>query len=370
MEGSPVAGDVVSVRSSSGEFLACGHYQKDSICVRILSFDSPELPKNFWYERLQAAYDARKASRLVGNRDTTCYRLVCGEGDDLPGLIIDIYGGTAVVQCHSVGMFRSRSEITDALRQVYGIGLDAVYDKSSGTAPFGRNNESSDGYLWRSANYDPSSYKECLEHGHRFFVDWEKGQKTGFFLDQRENRRLVEKYASGRNVLNLFCYTGGFSVYALAGGAKHVDSVDSSRSAISMLERNIELNGFGKGSSEAFCADAADFLNCSPDGRYDMLVLDPPAFAKHRAALPNALKAYRHLNASAISKAASGSFIFTFSCSQVVDHDAFALSVFSAAASVGRRVKIVDRLNQPADHPVNIYHPEGEYLKGLALYVE
>lgn len=370
VEGDPAEGDVVSVCSAGGDFLACGHWQTGSISVRVLDFDAPVLPKDFWERRLASAYAARKAFKLAGSADTTCYRLVHGEGDNLPGLITDIYGDTAVVQCHSSGMFRSREEIAEALKKVCGPGLKAVYDKSSGTAPVREGLEAADGYLWKSDDYDAAPCKECLEYGHRFYVNWEEGQKTGFFLDQRENRRLVEKYSAGRNVLNLFCYTGGFSVYALAGGAAHVDSVDSSQTAADMLGRNIELNGFSKESSDVFCTDAIDFLRDSPDGKYDLLIVDPPAFAKHRSALDNALRAYRRLNARAIEKAAPGSLVFTFSCSQVVDHDTFALTVFSAAAQVGRKVRIVDRLNQPADHPVNIYHPEGEYLKGLALYVE
>ena len=274
------------------------------------------------------------------------------------------------MQCHSAGMFKSRERIAEALKKVLGTRLNAIYDKSSGTAPFRAGLDLQDGYLWKSDSYIADSCKQVLEYGHKFFVNWEEGQKTGFFLDQRENRLQVGKYAKDRNVLNLFCYTGGFSVYSLAGGARHVDSVDSSQVAMDMLDRNVELNGFGPQSSGTSCADAIDFLKNSDDGKYDLIIVDPPAFAKHRAALDNALRAYRRLNANAIAKVAPGGFVFTFSCSEVVDHNTFALTVFSAAASVGRKVRILDRLNQPADHPVNIYHPEGEYLKGLALYVE
>ena len=370
IDGSPEEGDVVSVWSAGGEFLACGHYQIGSISVRVLSFDSQVLMPDFWESRLAAAYQARKAFGLADSSITTCYRLVHGEGDSLPGLIVDIYGDAAVMQCHSVGMFKSRERIAEALKKVLGTKLNAIYDKSSGTAPFKAGLDLQDGYLWKSDSYIADPCKQVLEYGHKFFVNWEEGQKTGFFLDQRENRFQVGKYAKDRNVLNLFCYTGGFSVYALAGGARHVDSVDSSQVAIDMLDRNVGLNGFGAGESEAFCADAIDFLRNSEDGKYDLVIVDPPAFAKHRAALDNALRAYRRLNANAIAKVASGGFVFTFSCSEVVDHNTFALTVFSAAASVGRKVRILDRLNQPADHPVNIYHPEGEYLKGLALYVE
>jgi 23S rRNA (cytosine1962-C5)-methyltransferase len=370
MDGSPAEGDIVSVWSASGEFLASGHYQIGSISVRVLSFDSEVLMPDFWEERLNAAYHARMAFGLAGSLTTTCYRLVHGEGDNLPGLIIDIYGDTAVMQCHSVGMFKSRERITEALKKVYGKGLKAVYDKSAGTAPFKAGLDLKDGYLWKSDDYGSESCRQVLEYGHKFYVNWEEGQKTGFFLDQRENRFQVGKYAKDRNVLNLFCYTGGFTLYALAGGAKRVDSVDSSQAAMDMLARNVDLNGFGPQSSGTFCADAIDFLKNSEDGKYDLMIVDPPAFAKHRGALDNALRAYRRLNANAIAKVAPGGFVFTFSCSEVVDHNAFALAVFSAAASVGRKVRIMDRLNQPADHPVNIYHPEGEYLKGLALYVE
>lgn len=370
IDGSPEEGDVVSVWSAGGEFLACGHYQIGSISVRVLSFDSQVLMPDFWESRLTAAYHARMAFGLADSSITTCYRLVHGEGDSLPGLIVDIYGDAAVMQCHSVGMFKSRERIAEALKKVLGTKLNAIYDKSSGTAPFKAGLDLQDGYLWKSDSYIADPCKQVLEYGHKFFVNWEEGQKTGFFLDQRENRFQVGKYAKDRNVLNLFCYTGGFSVYSLAGGARHVDSVDSSQVAIDMLDRNVGLNGFGAGESEAFCADAIDFLKNSEDGKYDLIIVDPPAFAKHRAALDNALRAYRRLNANAIAKVAPGGFVFTFSCSEVVDHNTFALTVFSAAASVGRKVRILDRLNQPADHPVNIYHPEGEYLKGLALYVE
>jgi Predicted SAM-dependent methyltransferases len=370
IDGSPAEGDVVSVWSAGGEFLACGHYQIGSISVRVLSFDSQVLMPDFWESRLSAAYQARKAFGLADSSITSCYRLVHGEGDSLPGLIIDIYGDAAVMQCHSAGMFKSRERIAEALKKVLGTRLNAIYDKSSGTAPFRAGLDLQDGYLWKSDSYIADSCKQVLEYGHKFFVNWEEGQKTGFFLDQRENRLQVGKYAKDRNVLNLFCYTGGFSVYSLAGGARHVDSVDSSQVAMDMLDRNVELNGFGPQSSGTSCADAIDFLKNSDDGKYDLIIVDPPAFAKHRAALDNALRAYRRLNANAIAKVAPGGFVFTFSCSEVVDHNTFALTVFSAAASVGRKVRILDRLNQPADHPVNIYHPEGEYLKGLALYVE
>ena len=301
--------------------------------------------------------------------ETNCYRLIHGEGDGLPGLIIDYYDGVCVMQAHSVGMFRAKGAICEALKSVYGPSLKAVYDKSSGTAPFKAGLDLVDGYLYRSEGFSDDE-QVVLENGHRFFVNWTEGQKTGFFLDQRENRALVGRYSRGRNVLNLFCYTGGFSVYALGNGAVHVDSVDSSRKAIDMVERNIALNGFDSSLHTGYCTDAIDFLHKVPEDKYDLMIVDPPAFAKHRGALNNALRAYQRLNAAAISKVASGGLVFTFSCSQVVDKEAFALAVFSAAAQTGRSVRILDRLNQPADHSVNIYHPEGEYLKGLLLYVE
>ena len=367
--GSPAEGDIVAVYSAEGEYLASGHWQIGSIAVRILSFDADPGSPSFWEDSIRAAFDARKAMGLTDSAKTDCYRLVHGEGDGLPGLIVDYYDGVCVLQAHSVGMFRAKNQICEALKAVYGDALKAVYDKSSGTAPFKAGLELVDGYLWQAPGFEAGE-QAVLENGHKFLVNWTEGQKTGFFLDQRENRALVERYAHGRNVLNLFCYTGGFSVYALGGGAVHVDSVDSSAKAIAMVDRNIALNGFGPGQHTSFCADAIEHLAAVEDGKYDLIIVDPPAFAKHRGALKNALRAYQRLNARAIEKVAPGGFIFTFSCSQVVDKEAFALAVFSAAASTGRRVRIIDRLNQPADHAVNIYHPEGEYLKGLLLYVE
>ena len=343
--GEPSEGDVVGVYASDGTFLACGHYQIGSIAVRVLSFDSDVLKPDFWKTMLSRALEERKALGLSGQ------------------------GRTTVMQAHSAGMFRSRLQIAGALKEVYGDELKAVYDKSSGTAPFKAGLDLVDGYTYRRDGFNDDS-QTVLEYGHKFQVNWTDGQKTGFFLDQRENRHLVEKYASGRNVLNLFCYTGGFSVYALCGGASHVDSVDSSRRAMDLVDRNIALNGFSAGQHEGFCCDAIDFLKNVPEGKYDMMIVDPPAFAKHRGALHNALRAYQRLNAAAISKVAPGGLVFTYSCSQVVDKETFALTVFSAAARTGRSVRILDRLNQPGDHPVNIYHPEGEYLKGLLLYVE
>ena len=368
----PAEGDVVSVYSAAGECLGCGHYQVGSITVRMLAFGAAALLPDFWEDRLQAALEARKAFGLHGSAATNCYRLVHGEGDGLPGLIIDHYAGVCVVQAHSAGMFRSRERIAAALQKVYGGELLAVYDKSAATAPFKAGLELADGYLWRAPALESGAAampEFVLENGHKFLVDWENGQKTGFFLDQRENRALVERYARGRRVLNLFCYTGGFSVYALSGGALGVESVDSSARAIGMTDRNVAL--FAPDAPHtSHCCDALDFLHAAPEGQYDLMIVDPPAFAKHRGAVPNALRAYRRLNADAIAKVAPGGFVFTFSCSQAVDRQAFTLAVFSAAAETGRRVRILARLGQPADHAVNIYHPEGEYLKGLLLYVE
>lgn len=402
--GEPAEGDIVGVFASDGSFLAYGHYQIGSIAVRVLSFngENPTKPE-FFRNMLSKALHLRIAAGLaslahpdlrndshpeqathrnpeldsgsnptknpVPGSVTNCYRLVHGEGDGLPGLIIDFYDGVCVMQAHSVGMFRAKEAICNALKQIYGDSLKAVYDKSSGTAPFKAGLDLVDGYIYKADGFSDDE-QVVQENGHEFLVNWTEGQKTGFFLDQRENRLLTEKYSKGRNVLNLFCYTGGFSVYALGGGAVHVDSVDSSKKAIDMVSKNMTLNGFENSSHSEFCEDAMEYLAKVPEDKYDLMIVDPPAFAKHRGALSNALRAYQRLNAAAISKVAPGGIIFTFSCSQVVDKEAFALAIFSAAAQTGRSVRILDRLNQPADHAVNIYHPEGEYLKGLLLYVE
>lgn len=369
IDGDPKEGDIVAVYSKSGEFLASGHYQIGSISVRILSFEYETLLPTFWRERIEAAYRMRCKIGLVNSSETNCYRLVHGEGDNLPGLIIDMYDGVAVMQAHSVGMFKSREKIADALKSVYGDKLLAIYDKSSSTAPFKAGLDLQDGFIWKRDDFN--SNESCvLENGHKFIVNWEEGQKTGFFLDQRENRELVGKYSKGKRVLNLFCYTGGFSIYALANGAISVDSVDSSAKAMAMVDRNVAVNKLDLSRHTSLCCDAIEFLKNSPEDKYDLMIVDPPAFAKHRGSLDNALRAYQKLNAAAISKVANGGLIFTYSCSQVVDKNAFALAIFSAAASTGRKVRILDRLNQPGDHSVNIYHPEGEYLKGLLLYVE
>lgn len=363
--GDPAEGDIVDVLTAEGEFIARGHYQIGSISVRVLTFRREEtIDEAWWQDRLQKAYALRGALGLTDNAQTDCYRLVHGEGDNLPGLIVDIYGPTAVMQCHSVGMYRSREVICSALRALYGDKLTAVYDKSSGTVPFKAGLDARDGYLWGEADAQP-----VLENGNRFQVSWEEGQKTGFFIDQRDNRALVGHYAQGRTVLNTFSYTGGFSVYALRGGALSVDSVDSSEGATRLAARNAELNFGPDAPHRAITADVFDFLR-GIDDRYDLIILDPPAFAKHHKALGNALQGYKRLNARAIQQIRPGGILFTFSCSQAVSREQFRMAVFSGAAIAGRRVRILHQLTQPADHPVNIYHPEGEYLKGLVLYVE
>ena len=358
-------GDIVDLYSAKGDFLARGHYQIGSIAVRVLTFEQQEINAAWWQERIASAYDVRRTLGLTECGHTTCYRLIHGEGDNLPGLVVDIYGSVAVVQCHSVGMYRSRHQIAEAIVAVFGDKITAVYDKSSQTVPFKANLNPIDGYLYGSADKD----NVVLENGHKFLVNWEEGQKTGFFIDQRENRDLVRHYAKGRKVLNTFCYTGGFSVYAASGGALEVCSVDASERAVHLADENMRLNFGEEYPHEAVAADAVEYIK-QIGNKYDLIILDPPAFAKHRGSLKNALRAYQRLNAAAISKVAPGGFVFTYSCSQVVDKEAFALAVFSAAAQAGRRVRILDRLNQPCDHSVNIYHPEGEYLKGLLLYVE
>ena len=308
----------------------------------------------------------RRTLGLIGNAATTCYRLVHGEGDSLPGLVIDIYGTTAVVQCHSVGMYRSRMQIAEALREVYGERLAAVYDKSSQTVPYKAGLNAVDGYLMGKV---AAPTQEVSENGHRFLVNWEEGQKTGFFLDQRCNRELVERYAAGRTVLNTFCYTGGFSVYAAAGGAKEVCSVDASERAVQLADENMRLNFGDSFPHTTLACDAVEYLKQIGD-RCDLIILDPPAFAKHHKVLGNAMQGYKRLNARALSQIRPGGILFTFSCSQAVTKELFRTTVFSAAAIAGRNVRILHQLAQPADHPINIYHPEGEYLKGLVLYVE
>lgn len=358
-------GAVVDVFGKSGDFLARGHFQIGSIAVRVLSFRQEEIDAAWWRDRIAAAYALRRTLGLTDSGETTCYRLVHGEGDSLPGLVVDVYGTTAVVQCHSVGMYRSRLQIADALLACFGSRITAVYDKSSQTVPFNARLGAVDGYL-RGAASVPLTVRE---NGLRFLVNWEAGQKTGFFLDQRENRELVRRYAAGRTVLNTFCYTGGFSVYALAGEAGEVCSVDSSERAVALADENVRLNFGPEAKHTSLAADAVEHLRDIGD-RYDLIILDPPAFAKHHKVLGNAMQGYRRLNARAIAQIRPGGILFTFSCSQAVSKELFRTTVFSAAAQAGRRVRILHQLTQPADHPINIYHPEGEYLKGLVLYVE
>ena len=348
-------GAVVDAYTHTGEFIARGHYQIGSIAVRVLTFDEEEIDQAWWNRRLEIAHDVRRTLGLTDNAATTCYRLVHGEGDSLPGLVVDIYGTTAVVQCHSVGMYRARMEIAAAIRAVYGGRITAIYDKSSQTVPFKAGLNAVDGYLWGRAD---DASQVVVENGERFLVNWEKGQKTGFFLDQRENRELVKRYAKGRTVLNTFCYTGGFSVYALSGGAKEVCSVDSSERAVALAAENMRLN-FGEGAAHTeVAADAVEYLRDIGD-RYDLIILDPPAFAKHHKVLGNAMQGYKRLNARALAQIRPGGILFTFSCSQAVSKELFRTTVFSAAAIAGRKVRILHQLTQPADHPINIYHPEG-----------
>ena len=358
-------GAVVDVFGKSGDFLARGHFQIGSIAVRVLSFRQEEIDAAWWRDRIAAAYALRRTLGLTDSGETTCYRLVHGEGDSLPGLVVDVYGTTAVVQCHSVGMYRSRLQIADALLACFGSRITAVYDKSSQTVPFNARLGAVDGYL-RGAASVPLTVRE---NGLRFLVNWEAGQKTGFFLDQRENRELVRRYAAGRTVLNTFCYTGGFSVYALAGEAVEVCSVDSSERAVALADENVRLNFGPEAKHTSLAGDAVEHLRDIGD-RYDLIILDPPAFAKHHKVLGNAMQGYRRLNARAIAQIRPGGILFTFSCSQAVSKELFRTTVFSAAAQAGRRVRILHQLTPPADHPINIYHPEGEYLKGLVLYVE
>jgi len=424
-EGPIEEGDIVDVHTRGGDFVARGHSQVGSIAVRVLTFADEAIDQQWWNARIASALALRRALGLVGvsagcgERDgerlrgplpagggtgrralaqhgekhvppiggadrtfsapastalTDTYRLVHGEGDLLPGLVVDIYGATAVVQCHSVGMYLVREDIVAALRAAYGDTLRAIFDKSSQTLPHNAGLDAVDGYLWRSDKDEAvaaaKGEAEIVENGYRFIVDCEHGQKTGFYIDQRENRRLVGGYAAGRRVLNAFSYTGGFSVYALGGGAVAVDSVDSSERAVELAARNVALNFGPHAPHRAIARDAFDFLNEMPDGAYDMIILDPPAFAKHHKVLGNATQGYRRLNARAMQKIAPGGILFTFSCSQAVSRELFRTTVFSAAALAGRRVRILHQLTQPADHPIDIYHPEGEYLKGLVLYVE
>ena len=364
-------GDIVRVMTHEKKFIAVGHFQIGSIAVRVLSFHDVKIDDKFWESRLKAAFQVRQAIGIIREESTgaglfpnTTYRLVHGEGDNLPGLIIDIYGKTAVMQAHSVGMHVCREVIAKALVKVMGDKLDSIYYKSETTLPYKADLGQENGFI-----YGDTDNNIAIENGLKFHIDWLKGQKTGFFIDQRENRSLLEYYAKGRSVLNMFCYTGGFSVYAMRGGAEVVHSVDSSAKAIELTNKNIELNFPNDSRHEAICEDAFKYLDDN-DGKYDLIILDPPAFAKHRNALKNGLRGYTRLNVKGFEKIKPGGILFTFSCSQVVTKDNFRQAVFTAAAQAGRKVRILHQIHQPADHPINIYHPEGEYLKGLVLYVE
>lgn len=366
-----IEGDIVRVFTNKGDFIGVGHYQIGTIAVRILSFQDIVLDKEFWCARLQSALDVRKTLGVVQSRGedadlvrNNVYRLVHGEGDNLPGLIIDVYGKTCVMQAHSVGMHVCRQEIADTLKNVLGNQIDSVYYKSETTLPFKAELGQENAFL-----YGSTENNVAIENGLKFHIDWLKGQKTGFFIDQRENRSLLEHYAKGRTVLNMFCYTGGFSVYAMRGGAKVVHSVDSSAKAVELTNANVALNFSNDDRHKAFCEDAFKYLDANND-KYDLIVLDPPAFAKHRSALKNGLRGYTKLNVKGFEKIKKGGILFTFSCSQVVTKEQFRQAVFTAAAQAGRKVRILHQLHQPADHPINIYHLEGEYLKGLVLYVE
>ena len=356
-------GDTVCLVNRNGDFIAVGHYQEGSIAVRVLTFEDREIDDDFWHSRISSALKMRQSIGIADSPSNNTYRLVHGEGDNLPGLIIDVYGDTAVMQAHSIGMHKVRKEIAKALVDVMESRISNVYYKSETTLPF-MDATDMNGFI-----YGGSDSNVALENGLKFRVDWLKGQKTGFFVDQRENRSLLEKYAAGKRVLNMFCYTGGFSFYAMRGGAQLVHSVDSSAKAIDLTRENVSLNFPGDQRHEAFCEDAFKYLEKAGDN-YNLIILDPPAFAKHRGALHNALKGYTRLNQKAFEKIERGGILFTFSCSQVVTKDHFRNAVFTAAALAKRNVRILHQLHQPADHPINIYHPEGEYLKGLVLYVE
>lgn len=357
-------GTLVEVKDSKGHFLAFGHYQEGTIAVRVCSFKNTAIDSRFWKNKLLRAFNLRKKLGLTDNPKTNVYRLVFGEGDGLPGLIMDYYNGTIVIQCHSYGMYLIREELCNALKEIYGESLHAVYDKSAETLPKSSPLNPQNNYLFGTA---PTH--EIVENGNRFQVDWETGQKTGFFVDQRESRKLLADFCKDKLVLNTFCYTGGFSVSALAAGAKEVHSVDSSKKAITLTDQNIKLNAFPKSCHQSFAADTFDFLK-GKDKIYDVIVLDPPAFAKHQKDKHNAISGYVRLNAEALKQIKPGGILFTFSCSQAVDRQLFRGAIMAASIESGRSIRIIHQLNQPGDHPVSIFHPEGEYLKGLVLYVE
>ena len=362
--GKPEEGELVTVYTNDNKFIARGHIQVGSIAVRVLTFEDEKIDHEFWKRRIATAYHMRQSIGIASREDNDTYRLIHGEGDNLPGLVIDIYGDTAVMQAHSVGMHVCREEIATALQEVLGDKVKNIYYKSDTTLPYKADLNQENGYI-----VGKSSTNVATEYGLKFYIDWWRGQKTGFFIDQRENRSLLEKYSKGRKLLNMFCYTGGFSIYALRGGAELVHSVDSSAKAIDLTNANVELNFPGDKRHAAYAEDAFDYLEEMGDN-YDLIILDPPAFAKHRDSLRNALIGYRRLNAKAIEKIKPGGIIFTFSCSQAVSKENFRTAVFTAAAMAKRNVRILHQMTQPADHPVNIYHPEGEYLKGLVIYVE
>lgn len=364
MYGTPAEGDLVKVYSNKDQFLGIGHYQVGSIAIRIVSFEEVEPDYNFWKSKIESAWNLRKKLGFENNTETNVFRLIHAEGDGMPGLVVDFYNGTAVMQMHSIGMYLIREELVKAMQEVMGDKLKAVYNKSEKTLPFKADVTSEDGYLFGS-----ESENEVAEYGLRFKVDWEKGQKTGFFIDQRENRKLVQDYSKDRDVLNMFCYTGGFSFYAMQGGAKSVHSVDASAKAIDLTDENVELNFPGDTRHKSTVIDGFEYLKDIQD-KYDLIILDPPAFAKHRKTLPQALKGYKRINTRAFEQIRKGGIVFTFSCSQVVSKEKFREAVFSAAAISGRNVRILHQMSQPVDHPVNIYHPESDYLKGLVLYVE
>ncbi len=364
IEGKPAEGDTVEIFSNSGEYLATGHYQIGSIAVRIYSFYQVTPDLAFWTMKFRAAWDLRNTLGLTDNENTNVYRLVNGEGDGMPGFIVDYYNGIVVMQMHSVGMYLLREQLAEVIKALYGEKLLSIYDKSESTIPVKAGLGIKNKFI-----YGDQSVIEITENGCHFSIDVISGQKTGFFIDQRENRELLTRYCKGKDVLNMFCYTGGFSVYALHGGANSVDSVDSSAQAVELTKQNVSLNPKTDGKHQTFTEDAFSFLNDIAD-KYDVIILDPPAFAKHTDALDNALMAYKRLNAKAIEQIRPGGIIFTFSCSQVVNRENFRRSVFVAAANTGRNVRVLHQLVQPPDHPVSIYHPEGEYLKGLVLEVE
>lgn len=364
IEGNVEEGDIVEVYTHENEYIATGHYQIGSIAVRVLTFEKNVIDKAFYRDRLQTAYRVREAAGIANRPGNNTFRLVHGEGDNLPGLVIDIYGKTAVMQAHSIGMHKAKHIIAETLLEIMGATIENIYYKSETTLPFKANLDDDNGFIIGGCNDDIA-----MENGLKFHVDWLKGQKTGFFIDQRDNRALLEKYAKDHSVLNMFCYTGGFSFYAMRGGAKLVHSVDSSAKAIELTKKNVELNFANDDRHQAFTEDAFKFLD-NINEKYDLIILDPPAFAKHRDAVRNALQGYKRLNVKALEKIEKGGILFTFSCSQVISKQDFRTSVFSASAIAKRNVRILHQLTQPADHPINIFHPEGEYLKGLVLYVD